>query len=127
MIADRPHSKDAAGHRDKENYDNDFLHRTQTNRARHLTKRNQIQPVIFCRLHFSRFEKGKREPSLSDPANDLLGPSEQFNVPQRIKSAIKIREASCFTIIAPILFIKHQRLQLLVFWNVEGSLERLRV
>jgi hypothetical protein len=71
-IADRRHFKDAAGHRGEANDNNDFLHRTQTNRARHLTKRKQIQPAIFCRLHLSRFEKGKCDFSSSDPAGDFV-------------------------------------------------------
>jgi hypothetical protein len=64
-IADRCHSKD------EENCDNDFLHRMQINYARHLTKRTQIQPVIFSGLRFARFEKGKREFPSSDPAGDF--------------------------------------------------------
>jgi hypothetical protein len=67
MIADRCHSKDAAGRRDEGNCGNDFLHRTHTNLSRHLTKRKQNQPPLFSRLHFCRFEKGKREFSSSDP------------------------------------------------------------
>jgi hypothetical protein len=51
-IADRCHSNDVAGHRDEASYDNDFLHRMRTNLTQQLTKRKQIQPDIFCRLHF---------------------------------------------------------------------------
>jgi hypothetical protein len=99
-IADRFYSKDVAGHRDEPN-DDDFLHPMQTNCARHLIQRNQIQLAIFCRLQFFRFEKGKREFSSSDLAGDSLGTHRQFNVPQWIKSEIKIREASCFIIQHP--------------------------
>jgi hypothetical protein len=38
-IADRCHSKDAAGDRGHADYDNDFRHRTPINRAPHLTER----------------------------------------------------------------------------------------
>jgi hypothetical protein len=75
------HSRDAASHRDKANYDNNFLHWTQTNLDQHLNKRKQIQSNIFCRLHFFPFEKAKREFSASDPAGDLLDIYGQFNVP----------------------------------------------
>jgi hypothetical protein len=99
----------------------------QTNRARYLTKGKQIQPVIFYRLYFSRFEKGKGELSFSDTVGDFLGTYGQFNLPQRTKNAITIREASCFTITAATLFARHKPLQLLTLWNVEGSLGRSRM
>jgi hypothetical protein len=47
-IADRCHSKDATGRPNEENSNNDFLHRTQTSCARHLTKRMQIRSNVFC-------------------------------------------------------------------------------
>jgi hypothetical protein len=51
----------------------------------------------------------------------------QFDLPQWIKSGIKIREASCLTIPAPTRIARHEPLRLLAVWNVEGSLERPRV
>jgi hypothetical protein len=57
---------------------------------------------------FSRFEKGKREFSSPDPAEDVFGQYRQFNVLQWIKNGIKIREASCFTITTPTLFARHE-------------------
>jgi hypothetical protein len=119
--------QDAAGHRDEENHDNTFLHRTHTNRAQHLTKRKQIQLVTFCQLKFSRFEKRKGEFSSSDPADDCLGTYGQFNVPQWIKSGITIRETSYRMITTPTLFVKHKSLRLSAPGNVEESLERSRV
>jgi hypothetical protein len=71
MMADIYDSKNAAGHRDEANSDNDFLHQMKTDCARHLTKRKQIQPVTFCGLRFALFEKGKRECSSSNPAGDF--------------------------------------------------------
>jgi hypothetical protein len=52
MITDRCHSKDVAGHQDETNDHNNCLHLKQTHHARHLMKREQIQPAIFCRSHF---------------------------------------------------------------------------
>jgi hypothetical protein len=43
---------EVAAHRDEEKYDNNFLRWAQTNRARRLTKRRQIQPAVFRRLEF---------------------------------------------------------------------------
>jgi hypothetical protein len=55
-------------------------------------------------IQFSRFEKEKREFSSLAPAGDFVSTYGQFNVPPRIKSDIKIREASYFIITAPALF-----------------------
>jgi hypothetical protein len=51
-IADKCHFKDAAGHRDEENYDNNFLHQTRPDRAQPVPERKLVQLVIFDRLHF---------------------------------------------------------------------------
>jgi hypothetical protein len=74
-------------------------------------------------ITFSPFEKGKREFSSSDSAGDLLGTYVQFNVPQRIRSGIKIREGSCFTLIASTLFARHKSLRHLSFGTLKGVLK----
>jgi hypothetical protein len=88
-IADRCYSKDAAGDWSEANYDNNFLYRTQTNCARHLTKRKKIQSTILYPLQFFRFTNGKCEFSSSDPAGDFLGTYGQFNVSSLIKVGSK--------------------------------------
>jgi hypothetical protein len=55
MIAGRCHSNDAIGHRYEANYDKYFPHRTQSNRARHLTKTKEL---YFVKYIFPDLEKG---------------------------------------------------------------------
>jgi hypothetical protein len=52
-------------------------------------KGSKFNQLDFCRLPFSRFEKGKREFSSSDCTGDFLGTYGQFNVPQWTESGIK--------------------------------------
>jgi hypothetical protein len=68
-------------------------------------------------------KKGKREFSLSDPACDFLGTYGHFNVPQSIKNSVKIREASYFTIAAPILFTRYQPCDIWPFGMLKGVLK----
>jgi hypothetical protein len=106
-------------HRDKRCLLTSIFHHRN---AGSLTKRRQMQPAIFCQLHWSRFEKGKCEFSSSDPAGDVLGTCRQFNVPEWIKSGIRIRGRSYLTITAPTRFARHKSLRLWPFEMLKGVL-----
>jgi hypothetical protein len=123
MIADRHHSKDASGHWDVALYDDVFLHRAQTNRARDLSKRQQIQPATFCQLYFSDL-KGKNvnfHDRIPLAAFGHIWTIQSITMDQKW---LKIRGALCFTMTAGIRFTGHKPLRLFALWNVEESLEK---
>jgi hypothetical protein len=91
-----------------------------------ILPKGSISTIYILSIIFSRFAKGKREFSSSDPAGDFCGHIE-IQCATVDQSGIKIRESSCFRITAPALFSKHKPLRLLALWNVKESLERSQV